>query len=473
MHNFRQTTENSLIPWILMILGVVTSLLAGGFAQNQHPSELMAPDIQTQESSKEWQSPPLMLTLQDALDRAQKYNAQFLSTVTDAKLASQDRTLARAALLPGLSARTEYLGTQGNGVLPGGRFVTNDGVHVYRQWSVLHQDLSPATLTGTAYRRSGANEAVARAKAQIARRGLFVTVTKTYYSLINARRKYATAQQGLEQAERFLNISRGLERGGEVAHSDVIKFQLQYDAQERAFREEHLVMEEAGLDLAVLLFPNFDQNFDIVDDLHLAPALPSFAEVRALASRENPDLKAASEATHAANLDVSIARQAFLPSLTVDVDYGIEANAFALRSRVAAAPAAGRLPNLGYFVTATLTVPVWDWGATRAKLRQAELKRQQSKVELSQTQRELLRNVYAFYKEAETARYEVDSLHRSAELAAESLRLNTLRYQAGEATVLDVVDAQNTRLQARNAFDDGEIRYSVALANLQTLTGSF
>jgi outer membrane protein TolC len=258
-----------------------------------------------------------------------------------------------------------------------------------------------------------------------------------------------------------------------VAHSDVIKFQLQHDAQDRAFREANLVMEEARLDLAVLLFPNFDQHFDIVDDLHLAPALPSFADVQKLAAHDNPALRAAIETTHAANLDVSMARQAFLPSLTVDVDYGIEANSFALRSRVAADPGAGRLPNLGYFLTATLNIPVWDWGATRSKLHQAQLKRQQARVELSQTQRELLRNLYAFYREAQTAREELSSLRNSTELAADSLRLNILRYQAGEATVLEVVDAQSTLTAARNAYDDGEIRYSVALAGLQTVTGRF
>jgi outer membrane protein TolC len=47
-----------------------------------------------------------------------------------------------------------------------------------------------------------------------------------------------------------------------------------------------------------------------------------------------------------------------------------------------------------------------------------------------------------------------------------------LRYQAGEATVLEVVDAQTTLLQARNAFDDGLVRYRMALAALQTLTGT-
>ena len=58
------------------------------------------------------------------------------------------------------------------------------------------------------------------------------------------------------------------------------------------------------------------------------------------------------------------------------------------------------------------------------------------------------------------------------DLSAESLRLTTLRYQAGEATVLEVVDAQNTLTQAQGAYHDGVVRYRAALANLQTLTGT-
>jgi outer membrane protein TolC len=38
--------------------------------------------------------------------------------------------------------------------------------------------------------------------------------------------------------------------------------------------------------------------------------------------------------------------------------------------------------------------------------------------------------------------------------------------------VLEVVDAQNTLTLARNNLDDGELRYRVALADLQTLTGA-
>ena len=68
---------------------------------------------------------------------------------------------------------------------------------------------------------------------------------------------------------------------------------------------------------------------------------------------------------------------------------------------------------------------------------------------------------------------QLDVLRSSSELATDSLRLTTLRYQAGEATALEVVDAQNTLTMARNNYRDGQARYHIAIANLQTLTGSF
>lgn len=419
------------------------------------------------------QQPPATLTLKDALALAEKNDPAMHAAAGDAASAREDRMQARAALYPSFSGRSEYLGTQGNGKLSESRFVTNDGVHVYRDWAVMHQDLSPGTLKRVAEKRASSAESFARAKLEIARRGLAATVTKNYYALIVAQRKYSTAQQALDQARHSLTISQDLERGREVAHSDVVKSQLQEVTQEQALEESRLGMESARMDLAVLLFRDFDENFSVVDDLDVAPALPPLPDVETMARHENPTLDAAMQTLRGADLDITIARQAFLPTFTVDAVYGIEANAFALHSTVAANKDAGVLPNLGYFVTASLNIPIWDWGARRSKVRQAELKREEAAVELSAAQRTLVRNLRGFYNEAQASRQQVDLLRRAVDLTSESMRLNTLRYQAGEATILEVVDAQIARIQARNAYDDGMVRYRVAISNLQTLTGKF
>jgi outer membrane protein TolC len=417
--------------------------------------------------------PPHTLSLKDALALAEKNDPAVFAAASDAATAREDRAQARASVYPTLSGRSEYLGTQGNGKLASGRFVTNDGVHVYRDWAVVHQDLSPGVLKRTGLQRADASEALARAKLEIARRGLAATVTKAYYSLLAAQRKYAAAQQGVDQAQRVLTITQELERGREVAHSDVVKSELTKNGQEQAVEDAKLAIESARLDLAVLLYRDFDENFAVVDDLDAAPALPPMADVEAMAAKENPTLAAAIQTLRTARLDVSIARQAYLPTLTVDAVYGIEANAFAVRSSVAAAKDLGPLPNLGYFVTASLNIPIWDWGVRHSKVKQAEIKRDEAANDLTVAQRTAIRNLRGAYNEAQAARTQLELERRALDLSSESLRLNTLRYRAGETTILDLVDAQTSLTQARNAFNDGMVRYRIAIGNLQTFTGIF
>jgi len=462
----------------VIALGLAIALvlpISRAAAQATSPAPSGESEVQLLKPSGPGQAaPPTTVTLQDALERARKLDPTLLGATSDARSAREDRIQARNAMLPTITATTQYLGTQGNGGrVSDGRFVTNDGIHVYRLWGVYHQDLSPGLLMGTAYTRTKAAEAIANAKAEIARRGLAVTVTKNYYGMVVAQRKYATAQAGLDQAKHFMDITQYLEHQGQAPHSDGLKAEIQYRIQKQAFDEAKFSMEDTRLGLAVILFPDFNENFTVVDDLDSAPALPPFPEVQEMAEKQNPDMRVARETLHEADLDVKLAKTAFLPTLTVDTDYGIEANCFALRCARAAFPEIGVLPNLGYFLTAALTVPVWDWGTLRSKLHQAEYKQQSAKAALSLATRTDVSELYATYDEALIARSGLEEARTTAELAAESLRLTNLRYSGGAAPASDVVDAETALVTARNAYADAQVRYRMLLANLQTFTGSF
>jgi outer membrane protein TolC len=406
---------------------------------------------------------PVTITLQDAIARAKKLAPDFHAVLTDYGVAKQDRAISRAALLPTVTGEVQYLYTQplpGPGNVP--RFIANNGAHEYIAQGNAHQSLSLIDLAN--YRRSVALQEVARAKADIAARGLIVTVVGDYYGFVVSQRKYSTAQLAATEAQNFLDVTRKLENGGEVAHSDTIKAQLQFNDKQIALREAQLGMERTRVALALLLFPDFNQNFSVVDDLRLPDAVPPFEEVARLAKVKNPDLAQALATMHAGQSEVLAARAGYLPTFAFDYWYGIDANHFAVRT--------DGFRNLGYAAAATMNLPVWNWGATHAKVKQGILHRDQAQLELSFAQKKLLGQLQNLYQEAEAASAETDMLRQSAQLAADSLRLTTLRYQGGESTVLEVVDAQNTLATARNAYDDGEVRYRTALANLQTLTGS-
>jgi len=414
---------------------------------------------------------PIRLTLQDALDRARKNSVPFNAAVTNAGLARQDRRQAFNALLPSVTYDNSAIYTQSAGPIGTAAtgvpviFIANNAVHEYVSQANVHEAIDVAGIAN--YRKVSATAAIAKWQAEIASRGLVVVVTQGYYFVAATQRKLETAKRNADEGERFFKVAQDLEAGGEVAHADVIKAELQMRERQRALQEAQLAFLNARLDFSILIFPKFEENFEVAEDLHAPVPLPTLAEVQARAARDNPDVRAALAAVQASNHDVFGARAGYLPALTLDYFYGIDATRFATHTVFQGQ----KFSNLGSSVVGTLNIPIWNWGSTQSKVKQAELRRDQTKRELSLAQRRLLAEIRSLYAEAETALNEQEGLSRSAQLAEESLKLVTLRYRNGESTVLEVVDAQNTFAQANGAYQDGAVRYRVALANLQTLTG--
>jgi outer membrane protein TolC len=225
-------THMSLVRTALLVALNMVSLTFTLVASGQGvPAQV--PDTST--SSPGANNAPITLTFQDALQRARTNNPQYRSALTELGLAKEDRVQSRAALLPNVNYNAAFIYTQGtrNTVQPGctppnctapvPRFIANNGVHEYISQGDIHQDLSLGKVAD--YRRTAAAAAVAAARAEIAARGLVVTVARAYYAFVSAQQKYGNKQRAAAEAQRFLDISQKLEHGGEVAHSDVIKAQ--------------------------------------------------------------------------------------------------------------------------------------------------------------------------------------------------------------------------------------------------------
>ena len=407
---------------------------------------------------------PAQISLAKAIELARANSTVYNAAQAEAGSAREDRNQARDALLPQASYTNEYLYTQAN-ELGQVRFIANNAVHEYLSQANVHESIDLAALA--AYRKTAAAAAVAKAKAQIAARGLVVTVAQSYFLALAAQNKLEAARRAAEEGDRFFELTQQLEQGGEVAHSDTIKAELQAQDRRRQFEQAQLALLNARLDLAVLLFPDLQDTFVLTENLAATAPLPTLEEVQQQAARDNPDLRAALETLNMSRHDVTASRAEYLPSLGLDYFYGIDAAQFSANSTVNGQ----KLSNLGSSVLASLNFPLWNWGATQSRVRQAELRQKQAKLELSFTERKLVAEVHSLYAEAQTSLNQLSGLERSASLAAESQRLITMRYKGGEATVLEVVDAQSVLVQATNNYQDGAVRYRVALANLQTLTG--
>ena len=227
--------------------------------------------------------------------------------------------------------------------------------------------------------------------------------------------------------------------------------------------DAQLLLRKARLELGVLLFPDPSTPYTL-EAADAPPLLPDRAGIETAARANTAELRSAFAAFRATQAETYTAQAALLPDLGLNFNYGIDAPQFARQG-----PGGAR--NLGYSASATLDIPVWDWLTTERKIKEARIRSGAAKAVLTATQRRLVADLEEFYAEAEAAQQQLASFDITIRSAQESLRLTNLRYVDGEGTVLDVVDAQNTLIAAETAQADGRVRYQLALAQLQTLTG--
>jgi outer membrane protein TolC len=427
------------------------------------------------------------ITLDEAINRARTNEPTFVAAIAAQRNAQLDRSIARAALLPSIDYHNQYLYTEGvrcpvsnkicadnaglssnastaNPAISSGapRFIANNAVHEYVSQGTVNEMIGVQQFN--ALSRATAAQAVANAELEVARRGLVATVANLFYSSSTSERRVAVAERAANEAASVTQSTQQREAAREVAHADVIKAQLDQQQRDRDLMDARLNAEKARLELGVLLFP--DPRTPYTLNLPQEPKpVPGRADVEAALAKRNPELQSAIASAHLADLGVTAARAAYLPNLALNYSYGIDASQFASH-----APDGSR--NLGYSASATLDIPIWDWFTTRDKIRQSQIARNTAQAMLTNTQRRLIANLEEIYAEALAAHDQLDSLNQSVATAAESLRLTRLSYQAGETTILTVVDAEHSLTAAEIAREDGIVRYETALANLQLLTGT-
>ncbi len=411
------------------------------------------------------------LTLDQAIALATANEPAFAAARADRDVAKLDRTNARVAMLPTATYHNQAIYTEPNGVpasrigqttdAPSPVFIANNAVREYASQGVFNESIGFSKVG--AIRLADANAVRAEAELEIARRGLVNTVVALYYDFGAGAERVALAERALAEADRLVDITQKRESARESAHADVLKAQLQQQQRQRELAEAQLAGDKARLELAVLLYPDPNTPFRVVPPA--APALlPDRAAIESLARQNNPEIRSALASLAASRAETYSAKAALLPDLDLNFTYGIDATNFG-------ANGPDGIHNLGYSMSAQLDIPVWDWLTTERNIRQSRLRENATKVALTAAQRRLIANLAEFYAEAAAADKQRSSYDASLVAARESLRLTTLRYVDGESTVLEVVDAQSTLISAETAQIESRVRYQLALANLQTLTG--
>jgi len=407
------------------------------------------------------------LSLDDALRLANAQASTYQSAAINERIAAEDVRQARAAFLPKVTTPLSYIYTSPALGLPPGEprapsFIANNAISEYEALVNVSGDFDIAGKLRATLAKNRALLAAAHAGTEVARRALAQAVIEAYYGEALAIAQLHGAEQNLRAAEEFEHITSLLVTGGEVAPVDLTRAQLQTIERRDELEKARANEAVSGGALRVLIGFDFTRPLLTTDLLLGVPADAQFQQFKPEDISRRPEFAQLEATLRAAKEEIRIARADRLPSLSYSINGGFDTDSLkAVRLK----------EHTGVSAAISVNIPIFDWGATRSRERQARLRVQVAENERALALRGLTQQYYAALAQANTAAARVRLAGTAITLAQTNLDASIARYRAGEAQIIEVTDAQTTLVQQRLALYQAIFDYQTALGRLRQATG--
>ena len=413
------------------------------------------------------QGPVQAMTLQEAIQLALKQTSAFQQAQFDERIAREDVRQARAAFLPKLTVPLTYFGTTPSRVRDPGEpptFSYASSVAINETVALLNAggEIDLSGRLRAALRRSNELLAAARAGTLVARRALVINTVDAYYGMVLARQKRRLAEETLSLAEGFVKVAEGIAGRGEdeSGGADALRARAQV-VQRRDELQQARAGESAAMDiLRVLTGVEFNTQINVTSINENIPTVSDFESYTEEQIRTRPELQQIEAQRRAALADARAARADRLPQMTYNVNGGFDAGDIHQLNRFS-----------GGSAIVTLTVPVFDFGASRSRETQARLRAEQLDSQRELAMRQLRQEFYTARAAALAALARVRDAQSGVTAAQQNLTLIFARYRVKKASITDVVDAQAAYAEARMAYAQAIVDYHTARVRLEANPG--
>lgn len=322
----------------------------------------------------------------------------------------------------------------------------------------------PVDITGVLKRGVAASAmAVKVAQANLAseRNDLRFSVRAAYYEVLQAMAQVKVFEDALESANKRLRNTELEYQAGSKAKVDVLRFQTQVQQ-----AESDLITAKNGLSLARNAFNNtlgraIETPFELVAEATLPQVAEDEKALAAQAIENRPELRAFRyNAEVLKNIRVAEER-GLLPSLNFSAIHSRNWNAQGQNAQ-----------SQSTFGQITLSIPAWDSGITRSRVKAARQDEEQNEIRTQQTELAISLEVRQAHTNLANAKSRWEVAQKQVEFATESFRLANVRYEAGEGILLEVTDAQTELTRARVQMVAATYDYLTTYAQLQRALGT-
>jgi cobalt-zinc-cadmium efflux system outer membrane protein len=407
-----------------------------------------------------------LITLDQALREARAANARLPIPAYELSIAREKRNEARAERWLRVAVEGDFVYAPPSGYDP---VITNAGE--FRLQAVARQPLYDGGARRAAVRRAEAEVDAASGRYRVEEKDLELEVISRYNELLAAREEAAARREGIARLESYRTSLRSRKASGQAVEPDLLKTEVRLASEEASLLETEKRADEARLEL------NDRMGRDPRAPLEIAP-LPSLDDDNSAipaptAWDETPEVATARAGARSAEAALSIARAERRPQLNLQADVGFWGSdtsslvPFDLKERDRNATLADRIRrDAGYSAALTLTWPILDLGAIRARIAQADLALREATQKVEVARRDSRLKWSQALSAIDSLSREITVLSRAAPTAHDAFLEAESRFRGGAATSLEVLDAYASAIDASVRLSDALARLRIAQALL-------
>ncbi|WP_233839862.1 TolC family outer membrane protein [Dyella sp. 2HG41-7] len=360
---------------------------------------------------------------------------------------------ARALLLPQISAgmdlnQTSLSGSSGLGQSSG---ATASGHERTRSVSAtLSQtilNLSDIASLQAAHSTSDAQEKTYEAAAQ----NLFVRVAGAYFTVLNDEEQVAYAKANEEAFRVTYDQAEQQFKVGISAVTNVYQAKSFYEAAKATTVTYENTLANDRQALSVITGQPVGDLKKLRDDLPMNAPSPSDPQQWVDSSlKNNPTLASAQLSVDAAEHSVNAARANHLPTITGTITRA-KTTAWLENGSYNALGANGN-GRYGNTIGISLSVPIFEGGATQSRVRQSIDQRDEAQDSLELTRRQTVQNTLNYYNSVLAGISEVESGKAAVDSAQKAVDATKAGFQVGTQIMLDVLTSIQTLTQAQSTY---------------------
>jgi outer membrane protein TolC len=409
----------------------------------------------------------LTLTIADAIQRGLRFNVGGVTADVSVRQARAQRLAALSLMLPNIyatltetSAKVD-LQTEGFSASSFGKAInlptTIGPFHYYSALGNVSEDFSLSALHNL--RQAEALAQAAQMSAANARELIVLAVGGTYLRVIANKANVVSQEAQVKQAEASYKLADDQYQAGTKTVIDSNKSLVELHTQQQRLSALRGDLFKETMQLARLIGLPAGQPLVLSEELPVeVQNTASLDEGIKVALDARPDLKAARLQLKAAVEARRASKAEYLPSLSVNGDYGLE----------------GVNPNKGvtaYQVSAGLRIRLFDSGRVKADVDQADAAFTQLQAQYDDLQGAVDLDVRQAYVDLQVAAEQLKVARENRQLAAETLTQSIDRFASGVTNSVEVVQSQETVAAAEQDYISTLFSMNLSRISLAKATG--